>query len=137
MTENKVPHHFFTCACGQGESPVAARYQALAEAGLADQVLLNVQGFLPPGSLLQPPGPLPTNSEQRLFMAHVESAVGGEVISAAVAVAYPEDSRHGAPVIPVASTGHKEDIEHVVYRETLGKCRNYHEGDGDLVLRQK
>ncbi|WP_316347570.1 pyruvoyl-dependent arginine decarboxylase [Desulfuromonas acetoxidans] len=111
MANNTVPQHYFTCACGQGESPVSAHYLALAEAGLADRILLEARGFLPPDSALQTPEKCTTKAEQRLFMARIESATVGEVISAAIAVAYPENPHHGAPVIPVASTGHKEDIE--------------------------
>nr|WP_320114856.1 pyruvoyl-dependent arginine decarboxylase [uncultured Desulfuromonas sp.] len=129
MANNEVPQHYFTCACGQGESPVAAHYQALAEAGLADHILLPVQGFLPPGSALQPPGRITSNAEQRLFMAHIESAVAGEVISAAIAVAYPEDPQHGAPVIPLAATGHKEDLEAIA----RSQVQNVLEQRGDRV----
>lgn len=111
MANSNGRQHVFTCGCGQGESPISARFQALDNAGLADRTLVEVQGMLPPGSTLQSPDSLGQATEQLLFMAKVESALHGEVISAAIAVAYPEDARRGAPVVPIAATGHKEDIE--------------------------
>nr|WP_320049020.1 pyruvoyl-dependent arginine decarboxylase [uncultured Desulfuromonas sp.] len=111
MAKSTVPQHLFTCGCGQGESLVTARFQALANAGLADRILIEATGSLPPQSTMLSPDMLPQTCEQTLFMARVESAQYGEVISAAIAVAYPENPQHGAPVIPIAATGHKEDIE--------------------------
>jgi len=48
--------------------------------------------------------------------AAIASDIPGEIISAAVAVAWAADTGHGAVVMEYAARGHKEDIEAIVRR---------------------
>ncbi|PLX94401.1 MAG: hypothetical protein C0620_06110 [Desulfuromonas sp.] len=111
MSSPTVPAHRFLCGCGHSDHPLAAEHHALHDAGLADGIVLPIEGSLPASSPLRTKDSAAQDYEQRVFMARVSSATPGEIISAAIAVAYPHDPTLAAPVIPYAATGHKEDIE--------------------------
>ena len=83
--------YFMACGSAEGVTELNAFDAALLRAGVGDTNLVRVSSILPPGCEEMAPPPLPPGALVPAAYASVTSAVPGEVITAAVAVAIPED----------------------------------------------
>ena len=93
--------YFMACGSAEGVTELNAFDAALLRAGVGDTNLVRVSSILPPGCEEVELPPLPPGALVPAAYASVTSATPGEVITAAVAVAIPEDEdpprpHHGA-----------------------------------------
>ena len=86
--------YFMAHGCAEGVTELNAFDAALLRAGVGDTNLVRVSSILPPGCEEMEPPPLPPGALVPAAYASVTSAVPGEVITAAVAIALPEDEAH-------------------------------------------
>ena len=113
----KVPtRFFFTSGAGEGVTPQNAIDSARLAAGVGNLSLLSSSVMLPPACRQCEPRQLADGTLAPAVTAAVTSEIPGEIISAAVAVAWPTDSQRGALVMEYAACGHKEDIEAIARR---------------------
>lgn len=112
-----VPNrHFFSCGAAEGATRRNALDAALHASGLGQVNLLAGSAVVPPQSLFTASCRLPEGVLVPAAVAAMTSDLPGEVISAAVAVAYPIDRSHPALIMEYSAQGHKEDIEAIVRR---------------------
>lgn len=83
--------YFMAHGSAEGVTELNAFDAALLRAGVGDTNLVRVSSILPPGCEEIEPPPLPPGALVPAAYASVTSSVPGEVITAAVAVALPED----------------------------------------------
>jgi arginine decarboxylase len=91
---NMVPTPNIFClvkGAGEGRTLLNAFDQALLEAGVGDTNLMRMSSIVPPGAKQRTSVTLPKGGLIPVAYAHVDSDTPGEVISAAIAVALPED----------------------------------------------
>ena len=121
-----TPTHYFVCA-GQAEgySPLNAFDQALIDAGVGDLNLVRLSSILPPRCKKVEPFELPGGALVPVAYSKMYSSTPGEVISAAVAIAIPEDGdlpglimeHHGAgPLSEVLEQVHEMAIQGMGHR---------------------
>ena len=108
--------YFLSCATSEGTTGSAALDSARIEAGIGHLNLLDGCSLLPPGAELCEPQPLPDAALVPALIARISSEVPGEIISAAIAVAWPTDATRGGVAMAYAACGHKEDIEGIARR---------------------
>ena len=105
---------FFTKGASEGYTPLNAFDGALIDAGVGKFNLVKVSSIIPPrcqekNDLIIPPGSLVPTA-----YASIISDIPGEVISAAVAAALPEDEERPGLIMEYSARGHKEEIESIV-----------------------
>ncbi len=76
---------------GEGRTLLNAFDQALLAAGVGDTNLMRMSSIVPPGAKQRKSVTLPRGGLIPVAYAHIDSNKPGEVISAAIAVALPED----------------------------------------------
>jgi arginine decarboxylase len=108
--------YFLTSGVGEGSTAQNAADAARLAAGIGQLSLSPCQVHLPPNCRQCEPRPLTAGALTPGQFATISGEVPGEVISAAVAVAWPTDPASGAVVMEHAAAGHKEDIEAIARR---------------------
>ncbi len=103
--------YFMACGCAEGVTELNAFDAALLSAGVGDTNLVRVSSILPPrcvevASIDLPPGALVPTA-----YACVSSDKPGEVITAAVAVALPEDEAHPGLIMEYHGHAPGEQVE--------------------------
>lgn len=83
--------HFFCAGASEGETELNSFDGALLAAGIGDTNLIKMSSILPPMSKEVVPFKVKTGSFLPLAYASITSSEPGETISAAIAIAYPED----------------------------------------------
>ncbi|MFQ6112445.1 MAG: pyruvoyl-dependent arginine decarboxylase, partial [Nitrospinota bacterium] len=83
--------YFLTQGSSEGISPLNAFDGALISAGIGNTNLIKVSSILPPRCQQVPPLAIPQGALLPAAYAHITSDIPGETISAAVAIALPED----------------------------------------------
>ncbi len=86
--------YFMAHGCAEGVSELNAFDAALLSSGVGDTNLVRMSSILPPGCEEIEPPPLPQGALAPAAYASVTSTIPGEVITAAVAIAIPEDETH-------------------------------------------
>ncbi len=86
--------YFIVQGCAEGPTELNAFDAALMNAGVGNTNLVRLSSILPPGCQEIEPVPLPQGALVPTAYATVASSVPGQVITAAVAVAIPEDEEH-------------------------------------------
>ncbi|MDG5766612.1 arginine decarboxylase, pyruvoyl-dependent [Balneolales bacterium ANBcel1] len=76
---------------GEGRMLLNAFDQALLNAGVGDTNLMRMSSIVPPGAVEREKIALPPGGLIPVAYAHIDSDQPGEIISAAIAVALPED----------------------------------------------
>jgi arginine decarboxylase len=113
----KVPTtHFYTCGAAESLSRLNALDGAMFAAGLGNINLIRISSIIPPRSQLVAAHELPPGALAPAAYAAITSDLPGEVISAAVAVVYPENADQPGLVMEYSGSGQKQDIEAVVRR---------------------
>ena len=108
--------HFFTSGAAEAETPHNAVDGALFAAGLGAVNLITVNGSIPPHCNIIEARELPPGALIPAAYATTISQIRGEIISAAIAVAYPADPEKPAVVMDYAATGNKEVVEGIARR---------------------
>ncbi len=89
----ETPTHYFVCAGdAEGYSPLNAFDQALIDAGVGDVNLVRLSSILPAGCRRVDPFGFPGGALVPVAYSRMVSSTPGETISAAVAIAVPEDT---------------------------------------------
>lgn len=89
---------------------------ALINAGVGNTNLVRMSSILPPRCERILPAKLPQGVIVPVAYSSIESAVSGEVIAAAVAVAHPEDENHCGLIMEYQDASPKERVEKKVRR---------------------
>jgi len=109
------PTHFYLCnGASEGYTPLNAFDCALLKAGVGNTNLIRMSSILPPGVVQIDSITLEPGSFVPLAYASIESTTPKEVISAAVAVAIPEDPALPGVIMEYSARGHAEDVERIV-----------------------
>jgi len=110
-----IPDKFFLAAGhDEGMTPLNAFDNALVNAGVGNTNLMRMSSILPPGSRQIEPFKLPLGALIPVAYASKVSTIAGEVISAGVAVAVPENPKLNGLIMEYSAAGHKEEIEKIV-----------------------
>lgn len=88
--------------------------QALLEAGVGDTNLVRMSSIVPPGAILKKSISLPKGGLIPVAYAHIDSDQPGELISAAVAVALPEDPTQAGVIMEYEAKAPLKEVESVV-----------------------
>lgn len=107
-------YYFFSKGSSEGNTPLNAFDGALIDAGIGNFNLVKVSSIIPPhcqekNGFIIPPGSLVPTA-----YASIISDIPGEIISAAVAIALPEDREMSGLIMEYSARGHKEEIESIV-----------------------
>ena len=110
MWENAT-RHFFTSGSGEGISHLNSFDNALIDAKIGNTNLIKCSSIVPAYCTLIEPIQIRQGMFLPVAYAYITSSMKGQRISAAVAVAYPEDEDHAALVMEFSAVGSKEVVE--------------------------
>ncbi len=105
--------YFIVAGSSSGYTPLNAFDGALLNAGIGNTNIVKISSIIPPGSQRIEPVKLPMGVLIPSAYASISSEIPGEIISAAVAVGCPKDSRQPGLIMEYSARGHKEDIEEI------------------------
>ena len=106
--------YFLVSGVGDASTPLNAFDCALLNSGVGNTNLVKMSSILPSGCKKIEPIKLPYGALVPVAYASKTSDVKSEMITAAVAVAIPEDDSLPGLIMEYSSKGHKEDIENIV-----------------------
>ena len=117
---------FFACGKSEGYMPLNAFDGALLDAGIGNTNLVRMSSIIPPKAQQIDPVPLPYGALVPVAYASLTCDKPGQVISAAVAVALPEDEEYPGLIMEHSDYAPKGEVEAVVRRmaEEGMKMRN-------------
>jgi len=111
----KTPTKFFLVAgSSEGYTELNSFDGALLNAGIGNTNLIKVSSILPPNCEFIDPVKLPYGAIVPIAYAAITSQLRNEIISAAVAVAIPEDKSKPGLIMEYSSRGRHSDIEEIV-----------------------
>ena len=111
----KIPTKYFLVAgSSEGMTNLNSFDGALLNAGIGNTNLIKVSSILPPDCTEIEPIQLPYGAIVPIAYAAITSQLEGEVISAAVAVAIPENKEKPGLIMEYSARGRKKDIEEIV-----------------------
>ena len=118
---------FFACGKAEGYMPLNAFDSALLDAGIGNTNLVRMSSIIPPGAREIEPVKLPYGALVPVAYASLTSDRSGEIISAAVAAAIPEDESLPGLIMEHSARAPREEVEAVVRRmaEEGMKMRGY------------
>lgn len=105
--------YFFAAGSADGFTPLNAFDNALLAAGIGNTNLVKMSSIVPPECHEITPITLPQGALIPVAYASIQSDLKGEYISAAVAVAIPEEDHCGL-IMEYSSRGRREDVEAIV-----------------------
>ncbi len=92
---------------------------ALLNAGIGNTNLVKMSSIVPPYCQEIDPIQLPYGALVPVAYAAITSDMAGEIISAAVAAAFPKDTTKPGLIMEYSSRGHREDVEKIVRQMAL------------------
>lgn len=101
---------------GEGRTLLNAFDQALLAAGVGDTNLVRMSSIVPPGARQRTSITLPKGGLIPVAYAHIDSGEPGEIISAAIAVALPEDPEQAGVIMEYEAKAPLEVVEARVRR---------------------
>lgn len=108
----KTPSHYFLASgASEGYTPLNAFDGALLDAGIGNTNLVKMSSIVPPHCQRMAPIELPPGALVPVAYASITSDVPGQTISAAVAVALPENPDLNGLIMEYSAKGYKEEIE--------------------------
>lgn len=129
----QTPTKFFLVAgTAEGYTPLNAFDGALLASGIGNTNLVKMSSIVPPHCQEIEPVQLPYGALVPVAYASISSDLEGEVISAAVAAAFPKDTSKPGLIMEYSARGHQEDIEGIVRRMAEEGLRMRHE-DIDVI----
>jgi len=99
---------------GEGRTLLNAFDQALLNAGVGDTNLIRMSSIVPPGAKQRKSITLPKGGLIPVAYAHIDSEKSGEVISAAIAVALPEDPDLAGVIMEYEAKAPLTEVEEIV-----------------------
>ena len=111
--------YFFAYGCAEGYTRLNAFDAALLNAGVGNTNLVQLSSILPPHCEEVPPVKLPQGSLVPAAYSTISSSKAGEVITAAVAIAYPDDEDHCGLIMEYHGFGPENVVEEKVCRMAL------------------
>jgi len=111
----KTPtQYFLVSGASDGFTPLNAFDGALLQAGIGNTNIVKMSSIVPPRCQLIAPVPLPPGALVPTAYAALTSDVPGEIISAGVAVALPEDENQNGLIMEYSAKGERRKIEETV-----------------------
>ena len=111
----KTPtQYFLVSGASDGYTPLNAFDGALLQAGIGNTNIVKMSSIVPPHCQLVVPVALPPGSLVPAAYASITSDIPGEVISAGVAVALPEDQNQNGLIMEYSAKGERLRIEEIV-----------------------
>ncbi len=108
--------YFLVSGSSEGYTPLNSFDGALLNAGIGDTNLVKMSSIIPPSCEEIEPVVLPYGALVPVAYSSITSDLSGEVISAAVACAIPEDNNKPGLIMEYSSRGRSPDIEKIVRR---------------------
>jgi len=108
--------YFLVAGSSEGFMPLNAFDNALLNAGIGNTNLLKMSSIIPPKCQKIDPITLPYGALVPVAYASKGSQMPGEVITAAVACAIPEDNEKPGLIMEFSAAGHKEEVEAIVIK---------------------
>jgi arginine decarboxylase len=106
--------YFLASGAAEGYTPLNAFDGALLQAGIGNTNIVKMSSIVPPHCTLVDPIALPPGALVPAAYAAITSEVPGEVISAGVAIALPEDEEQNGLIMEYSAKGGRRQIEEVV-----------------------
>jgi len=111
----KTPtQYFLVSGASDGYTPLNALDGALLQAGIGNTNIVKMSSIVPPHCKAISPITLPPGSIVPAAYACITSDVPGEIISAGVAVALPEDENQNGLIMEYSAKGERRKIEEIV-----------------------
>ena len=111
----KMPTRYFLASgASDGYTPLNAFDGALLQAGIGNTNIVKMSSIVPPHCKLVVPIALPPGALVPTAYAAVTSDVPGEIISAGIAVALPEDENQNGLIMEYSAKGERAKIEEIV-----------------------
>jgi arginine decarboxylase len=111
----KTPtQYFLVSGASDGHTPLNAFDGALLQAGIGNTNIVKMSSIVPPHCQRISPIPLPPGSLVPAAYASITSDVPGEIISAGIAVALPEDENQNGLIMEYSAKGDRRKIEEIV-----------------------
>jgi len=111
----KTPtQYFLVSGASDGFTPLNAFDGALLRAGIGNTNIVKMSSIVPPRCQLIAPVPLPPGALVPTAYAALTSDVPGEIISAGVAVALPEDENQNGLIMEYSAKEERRKIEETV-----------------------
>ena len=113
----KTPTHYFLVrGHSEGYMELNAFDGALLDAGIGNTNLLKMSSILPPGCVHTEPLPIPPGSLLPVAYAGISCSVPGEIVSAGVAAAIPQDPGKPGLIMEYSAYGRADIVENIVVR---------------------
>ena len=106
--------YFLASGVSEGYTPLNAFDGALLQAGIGNTNIIKMSSIVPPHCRLVDPIDLPPGALVPSAYATITSDVPGEIISAGVAIALPEDTDQNGLIMEYSARGKRETIEETV-----------------------
>lgn len=108
--------YFLARGCAEGFTELNAFDAALLNAGVGNTNLVRLSSILPPGCEEIAPVRLPQGALVPTAYSAITSSQPGQVITAAVAIAYPEDESHCGLIMEYHGLAPRAEVEEKVRR---------------------
>jgi len=106
--------YFLASGTSEGYTSLNAFDGALLQAGIGNTNIVKMSSIVPPHCKLVAPIALPPGALVPAAYAAITSDVPGEIISAGVAVALPEDEDQNGLIMEYSAKGERHKIEEIV-----------------------
>jgi arginine decarboxylase len=106
--------YFLASGASDGYTPLNAFDGALLQAGIGNTNIVKMSSIVPPHCKLVTPIALPPGAIVPAAYAAITSDVPGEIISAGVAIALPEDENQNGLIMEYSAKGERHKIEEIV-----------------------
>ena len=111
----KTPtQYFFVSGASDGFTPLNAFDGALLQAGIGNTNIVKMSSIVPPHCQRISPVALPPGAIVPAAYACITSDIPGEIISASVAIALPEDENQNGLIMEYSAKGERLKIEEIV-----------------------
>jgi arginine decarboxylase len=111
----KMPTRYFLASgTSEGYTPLNAFDGALLQAGIGNTNIVKMSSIVPPHCQKVSPLPLPPGALVPVAYAALTCDEPGEIISAGVAVALPEDDNQNGLIMEYSAKGERHKIEEIV-----------------------
>jgi arginine decarboxylase len=116
----KTPtQYFLVSGASEGYTPLNAFDAALLQAGIGNTNIVKMSSIVPPHCQRISPIALPPGALVPAAYAALTSDVPGEIISAGIAVALPEDENQNGLIMEYSAKGDRRKIEEIVRNMAL------------------
>lgn len=106
--------YFLVSGASDGLTPLNAFDGALLQAGIGNTNIVKMSSIVPPQCKLVAPIALPPGALVPAAYTCITSDVPGEIISAGIAVALPEDENQNGLIMEYSAKGERRRIEEIV-----------------------